>query len=109
MHRVWIGLFGVLLGAGCRNDCQRLCAQIRNFAEEECGLEFPREEFRQCLRDYGRWDLWQTARQIDGQSTRDRLNACDQGLLNLEDELTCGEVEEFFDTPSGSSDSGSNG
>ncbi|MEL6345862.1 MAG: hypothetical protein AAFV53_22315 [Myxococcota bacterium] len=110
MLRVWIiGLIGIALMAGCRNDCQKLCAEMRDYAADECDLEFSNEEFRQCLRDFQRSDLRRAAREVEGQSTGDRLDACERGLDNLQDELSCDEIAEYFGGSSESGDTGSGG
>ena len=101
------GIIGLLALVGCRNDCQRLCNAVRDYAEEDCGLVFPQEEFRQCLDDQGRGDLRAYIKENFGEdeeapSVGDRLDACERDLINLRDEVTCEDLEEYFTTPTSS-------
>ena len=52
---LWLGV--ALMG--CRNQCQRLCSDIADYAQEECGLEFSDEEVKQCFKDNKRSQLRQ--------------------------------------------------
>jgi hypothetical protein len=96
---------GLGLLAGCRNDCQQLCVAIRDYASEECGLVFEKEEFRQCLNDQGRGDLRTYIRENFGNDDEaptvgDRLDACERDLVNLRDEVTCEDLQEYFTSSS---------
>lgn len=97
------GIVGMMMLAGCRNDCQQLCVAIRDYASEDCGLVFEADEFRQCLKDQGRGDLRKYlnenfADDEEAPTVGDRLDACERDQVNLRDEVTCEDLEEYFTT-----------
>ena len=102
---------GLGLLSGCRNDCQQLCVAVRDYASEECGLVFEQEELRQCINDQGRGDLRDYVRDNFGNDEEsptvgDRLDACERDLINLRDEVTCEDLEEYFSTPAAETNGG---
>jgi hypothetical protein len=75
--------------AGCRNPCQRLCDDMRDFAED-CGFEVSKDEFKSCL---------------DAQSSknteREKRQVCADTRGALEAEWTCDDVADYFTDPVG--------
>lgn len=105
-------VLGMSLLAGCRNDCQRLCVAIRDYASEDCGLVFEQEEFRQCIKDQGRGDLRRYLNENfssdeEAPTVGDRLEACERDVVNLRDEVTCEDLQEYFTTTSSGGEGGS--
>lgn len=41
-------LLATIALAGCRNPCQQICAEMRDYAEE-CGFEVDKDEFSACI------------------------------------------------------------
>jgi len=68
----------------CRNDCQDLCYDLSDFAEE-CGYEFTNEMMDECIDN-------------QGDKNRDEKNNCDEAKPLLEEEWTCEDVAIYFDT-----------
>jgi hypothetical protein len=86
----------LIMLVGCRNPCQNLCLDIRDFAEEECGITVPEEQVKSCLK---------TQRQIE----REQAQSCMTAAPSLEEEWECDDVEVYFRTEasSGDADTGS--
>ena len=68
----------------CRNDCQDLCYDLSDFAEE-CGYEFTNEMMDECIEN-------------QGDKTRDEKNNCDEAKPVLEEEWTCEDIAVYFET-----------
>lgn len=73
-----------LLLAGCRNSCQQLCVEIRDFARSECDLEFPDAEFDACIDAYAGVDKLQKQQ-------------CSDGVGQVSEEWDCDQVEIYFE------------
>jgi hypothetical protein len=76
------------LMAGCRNPCQKLCLDIRDYAEDECGITVPEEQVKTCLK---------TQRQVE----REQARSCQDVLPSLQDEWECDDIEVYFQSQSG--------
>ena len=68
---------------GCRNDCQTLCYDLSDFAEE-CGYEFTNEMMDECL-------------QNQGEKTSEEKGNCNEAKPLLEEEWTCEDIRIYFD------------
>lgn len=91
----WRRLAGVAalaaaLGTGCRNDCQRLCQEMADFAEEDCGKEFPKEQVKECMAAYPNAEV-----------DEDQEAVCADITPTLREEWTCEEINEYFDAGGG--------
>lgn len=74
--------------AGClRNACQRLCVDIANYAKDQCGLEFPKEQLKQCIEDH-------RSSQMDNAHETNAI--CRSEAPNLSDEWTCDDLAAYF-------------
>lgn len=72
-----------LLG-GCRNACQQLCADMADYALNECGLDFS-DDLKTCIQDHS------------GKNTdREAVQACADAAPYLEEEWTCDDLKEYF-------------
>lgn len=79
-------LVGCLALAGCRNSCQQLCHEMADYAVDECGLEFPDDQLKDCMSDHN-----------GGATDRDDIKACDAASAALDEgEWTCDDVKEYF-------------
>lgn len=86
-------LLSLTAALGCRNPCQQLCTDIRDYAEDECGLQFTNDEVKACIADHKRSEVDRGTRQT-----------CDQGLETLQNEWTCEDLQDYFtDAPAGDS------
>lgn len=74
---------------GCRNPCQKLCLDIRDFAQDECGITVPEEQVQACLKDQ---------RQVE----REKAESCMIAAPSLQEEWECDDVEVYFDAQSSS-------
>ena len=72
--------------AGCRNSCQDLCQEMADFAEEECGKEFPKDQVKECMETYHN-------REIDEGDEA----VCEDILPTLREEWTCEEIKPYFE------------
>lgn len=78
-----------LLGlTGCRNNCQTLCQEMADFAEEDCGNTFDADQVRSCMDAYKDVD--------DDQDT-----VCEEITPTLREEWTCDDIAEYFDASGG--------
>ena len=69
----------------CRNPCQQLCVEIRDYAARECGLQFSDAEFDQCIADHR-----------GGSLEKEQRSTCREGLGDVAKEWDCNEVEAYF-------------
>ena len=91
MHIRLLVVAALALGLGaCRNSCQRLCDEIRDFASDECGKDWDRAAFRQCLAD----NNWRA-------TTGDGRGSCRDSVGRVAEEWTCDDIEVYFDAPAG--------
>lgn len=79
---------------GCKNSCQQLCAEIRDYASE-CGYEFTREDLKQCYADHRRSELAQGA-----------TASCRDVAPNVRDEWTCDDFLDYFENAPAPDDTG---
>lgn len=88
----------LLVASGCRNDCQQLCQEMADFAEEDCGKEFPKEEVNACMDAYHKRELEEGDEEV-----------CADITPTLREEWTCDDINAYFTeatSGSGSSDTG---
>ena len=78
-------MFAWILLTACRNPCQQLCAEIRDFAANECGQSFPEDQFRACLQD-----------QRGGQLNEGERGVCRRHGERVAEEWTCDDVADYF-------------
>jgi hypothetical protein len=78
----------LLLATGClRNACQRLCNDMQDYAKS-CGYEFSPEQLQDCYKEQRRGNL------PEDQTVGD----CRDAAPTLEEEWTCEEFADYFDT-----------
>lgn len=91
--RLFVGsaaLLMLLSTAGCRNNCQQLCQEMADYASEDCGEEFTKDQVKSCMETYHN-------REID-----DDLDAvCEDISPTLREEWTCEDVKEYFTSDGG--------
>lgn len=92
--RLLLPLFLAL--TACRNDCQQLCLDMADYAEE-CGHEFPKDQVKSCLDNNANKNLNDAAK-----------DSCTNELPYLREEWTCDDIGLYFDSE-GSSDGGDGG
>ena len=91
--------FGAMVAlSGCKNECQKLCGDIADFAETECGQEFPKEELKACVSANKSSALAEGADEV-----------CGEIRPFLTEEWTCEEINEYFDAPAGGTGGGTDG
>lgn len=98
MSRSWSPFVALALAAalpGCQNECQQTCQDMAAYAEE-CGQEFPREQLRQCRKDFAR-----SAISDRGEDVETALQACEDARPLLREEWTCDDIAEYFDAAAG--------
>ena len=98
MYRL-ASLITLLSMSACKNDCQKLCDEMADYAEE-CGLTWGREDVKSCRSD-----------QANANVTKEQRDACATALPGLREEWTCEDLDAYFsestdDDEGGSSDSG---
>lgn len=80
--------------AGCKNDCQKLCDELADYADE-CGLEWEKEDIRECRKD-----------QSNGNVSKEGREACGEALPTLTEEWTCDDLEDYFEDSADDGDDG---
>lgn len=86
-------LVAVLVLAACKNDCQKLCDEMADYAEE-CGNEWGREDIKQCRED-----------QANRNVSKEGREACATSLPSLREEWSCDDLDAYFsDDDDGESD-----
>ena len=89
-------LFLSLALAGCKNECQQMCVDMAKYAKKECGLEFPKDQLKTCLQDYG-----------GRNTTTAQRDYCSTVRPALQEEWACEDLEAYFDeSGAGAGDSG---
>lgn len=87
MHQIEKGffmLFWILMSVfGCRNQCQRLCYEMQEFAED-CGYQFTDEMLKECLEN-------------QGEKQKENKEACKEARPKLQEEWTCEDLDVYFD------------
>ena len=81
----WLILVSVLSMASCRNSCQQLCVEMRDYALDECGLQFTDDEMNTCLDE-------QKSKNVD----RETRESCAVGIETLEDDWDCDDLRDYF-------------
>lgn len=77
-------IVALLALAGCKNDCQKLCDEMADFAEE-CGEAWDREDIKDCRAD-----------QANRNVSKEGREACAVALPSLREEWTCDDIEPYF-------------
>ena len=80
------GLMMLLATTGCRNNCQQLCQEMADFASEDCGQEFSKDDVKACMDAYH-------SREIDDQTDE----VCEDISPSLREEWTCDDIAAYFD------------
>ena len=93
----WLILVSLPFTVACRNSCQQLCLEIRDYALDECGLEFTDDEVQTCLDE-----------QKNKYVERETHESCDVGLQTLRDDWECEDLRDYFKS-GGSSDADDTG
>lgn len=98
MRRLF-ALLAVLSLAACKNDCQKICDEMADFAEE-CGTPWEREDLQDCRADQANRNRDKPARA-----------ACEDALPGLRDEWTCEDLADYHsdDDDGGGDDGGGDG
>ncbi|MEC7946980.1 MAG: hypothetical protein VX265_05385 [Myxococcota bacterium] len=97
MRRLFPLIAAVLL-LGCKNDCQKLCDEMADYAEE-CGLPVDREDIKECR-----------AAQSNGNVEKEGREACESARPGLREEWTCDDLEDYFlDSDEGDAGGGTGG
>ncbi len=79
-------LLPVLLGSvACRNECQELCLDMADLADE-CGQGWSEDAIDTCLETYASSNISKTEREI-----------CEEQRPYLQDEWNCDWLAEYFD------------
>jgi hypothetical protein len=76
----------VLFSIGCKNECQQLCHEMADFAEEECGKTWEKDQLKACVDDF------KTSELEDAD-----IEYCAEVSPYLREEWTCEEIGEYFD------------
>ena len=79
----------MLLLTGCRNDCQKICSSIAEYADEECSQQFSRAEVNECMATYRKRDL-----------SAQKLDDCKEYGDRIEEQsewLNCDTIDEYFE------------
>ena len=77
---------------GCRNPCQKLCLDIRDYAQDECGITVPEDQVKACLKEQ---------RQVE----REQAESCMIAAPSLQEEWECDDIEVYFNAQSSTSGS----
>ena len=100
-NAILVPVLAVIMGiSGCRNNCQELCQEMADFAEEECDNAFPKDQVKDCMETYH-------SREID----EEQEETCADITPTLREEWTCDDVNDYFtgngdDGASNSNDTG---
>jgi hypothetical protein len=78
----------LILATGCKNSCQQLCGDIRDYAKE-CGFDFTGDQLQQCYQEHRRAEL------EEGEAA-----SCRDIAPNVQEEWTCEDFEAYFDSVS---------
>ncbi|RME20327.1 MAG: hypothetical protein D6798_20740 [Deltaproteobacteria bacterium] len=82
----WLVLLAISAAmTSCRNPCQQLCVEIRDYAASECGLQFSDAELDQCIADHK-----------GGALEKGERATCREGLGEVDREWDCDELEAYF-------------
>jgi len=80
--------------AGCRNDCQKLCVAMSDYASE-CGYEVSKDELKACISDHANKTTPKTERDV-----------CAEEAPALREEWTCDEIARYFQEAQTGDDTG---
>lgn len=81
-------IFSLLLLTSCHNACQDICYEMRDYAENKCGMVVDDGDLDACLQ------------QEAGSASRDDRQACRQynSQHHIEEEWGCDELQAYFAT-----------
>lgn len=80
-----VALFAAASGVlGCKNDCQQLCHAMADYAAEDCGEEWSKDQLKACMDE-------------QREASEDRLAVCADITDSLREEWTCDDLAVYFD------------
>lgn len=86
-----LALLGLVVGlSACKNECQLLCEDMADFAEESCSQEWDKDQVKSCK------DTYKSSNLADGDA-----EICEEVRPFLQEEWTCDEIGEYFDAAAG--------
>jgi hypothetical protein len=71
--------------SGCANECQQVCNEMADWAENECDKEFSKEEINECYTNFAN-DEVSDAQLADCAEYKDRID----------EEWTCEDISVYF-------------
>ncbi len=74
--RATLPLLALLLGSGCYNDCQKLCAEIADYWED-CGHDYESSQVSDCRKAFSK----SADEDADGQTLYDRYEDSCRALI----------------------------
>lgn len=89
----WLILVALPFTAACRNSCQQLCLEMRDYALDECNLQFTDDEVDTCIDEHKK-------KYVD----RETRESCDVGLQTLQDDWDCEDLRDYFQNSSSGDD-----
>lgn len=81
------GLALVAALSGCKNDCQQLCHEMADYAAEDCGKEWSKDQLSTCMDD-------QKAA-VEANPSREQV--CADITPTLREEWSCDDIATYFD------------
>lgn len=80
-------LLAAPLAIGCKNDCQQLCHAMADYAADDCGEEWSKDQLKSCMDD-----------QKEAVKDNEDLNeVCADIADSLKEEWTCEDLAVYFD------------
>lgn len=98
LPRVAFAAVLLLAGAGCKNECQKICTDMADYAADSCGQEFSKDEIKACVKANKRSALAEGVEDV-----------CEETRPFLTEEWTCDDIAEYFDTPAAAGDGADGG
>lgn len=81
------GLALIAALSGCKNDCQQLCHEMADYASEDCGKEWSKDQLKSCMDD-----------QKDAVKANESIEqVCADILPTLREEWSCDDIDAYFD------------
>jgi hypothetical protein len=71
--------------SGCRNDCQQVCQNMADIAEDKCEKGFSQDELNQCMDTYRKKNL-----------SAEQLDTCKEYGDTIEKEWDCEDIETYL-------------
>ncbi len=76
----------LLLAPSCHNACQALCDDIYDFAVNDCGADWTRDDLKECYKA-----------QSLGQTDSTHRSDCRDADASVADWWDCGDIDRYFD------------